>query len=184
MGKWDLPINTNKCSCLTVGHLLFIPILQVTDVRDLELPLDTTFTGSAHCRGAANTPRRLLFMARRSFCELSKTVFIPLYCALVRPHVEYAIEANAPTLRADINQLEWVQGLAARLVRGQVPNEERFRQINLFSLERRHLRADLILVFKIFKGEVNVYPSDFFIRPPRDCLRGHTHRLLHGPSRL
>ncbi len=125
MGKWGLPINPNKCSCLTVGHLLFIQILQVTDVRDLELPLDTTFTGSAHCRGAANTTRRLLFMVRRSFCELAKTVFIPLYCALVRSHLEYAMEANAPTLRANTNQLEWVQCLATRLVRGQVPNKER-----------------------------------------------------------
>ncbi len=83
-------------------------IPQVTDVRDLELPLDTTVTGSAHCRGAANTTRRLLFMVRRSFCELAKTVFIPLYFALVRPHLEYAMEAKAPTLRADINQLERV----------------------------------------------------------------------------
>ncbi len=35
-----------------------------------------------------------------------------------------------------------------------MPYEERLRQVNLFSLERRRLRADLILAFKIFKGEV------------------------------
>ncbi len=111
-------------------------IPQVTDVRDLGVPLDTTFTASAHCIEAANTARRLLFLARRSFCELSKTVFTPLYCALVRPHLEDAMEANAPTLRADINQLERVQRFATRLVRGlrHVPYEERLRQLNLFSL--------------------------------------------------
>ncbi len=37
---------------------------------------------------------------------------------LIRPHLEYAMEANAPTLRADKNQLERVQRLATRLVRG------------------------------------------------------------------
>ncbi len=93
-------------------------VSQVTDVRDLELPLDTTFTGSAHCRGAAKTTRRLLFMVRRSFCELSKTAFIPLYCALVQPHLEYAMEVNAPTPRADINQLDRVRCFATRLVIG------------------------------------------------------------------
>ncbi len=65
-----------------------------------------------------------------------------------------------------------------------VPFEERLRQLNLFLLERKRLRADLILAFKIFKGEVYFNPSEFFLRPPRAGLRGHTYRLLQGPSRL
>ncbi len=143
-------------------------ISQVTDVRDLGVPLDTTFTASAHC------------------IETAKTAFTPLYCALVRPHLEYVMEANAPTLRADKNQLERVQRLPTRLVRGlrHVPYEERLPHLNLFSLERRRLRTGLILAFKIFKGEIDLNPSDFFLRPPRAGLRGHTYRLLQGPSRL
>ncbi len=96
------------------------------------------------------------------------------------------MEANAPTLRADINQLERVQRLATWLVRGfrQVPYNERLRQLNLISLERRRLRADFILAFKIFKGEVDLSPSDLFLRPLRGGLRGHIHRLLQAPSRL
>ncbi len=71
----------------------------------------------------------------------------------MRPHLEYAMEARAPTLRADINQLERVERLATRLVRGlrHVPYEEGLRQLNLFSLERRRLRADLIPAFKVSK---------------------------------
>ncbi len=128
--------------------------------------------------------RRLLSMVLRSFYELSKTAFTPLYCALVWPHLEYAMEANAPTLRADISQLESVQRLATRLVSGlrHVPYEERLRQLNIFSLERRRLRAGLILAFKIFKGEIDLNPPDFNLLPPRAGLRGHTYRLLQGPS--
>ncbi len=93
------------------------------------------------------------------------------------------MKANAQTLRADINQLEWVQRLATRLVRSlrHVPYEERLRQL---LAERRRLRADLILAFKIFKEEVDLNPSEFFLRPPRAGLRGHTYRLLQGPGRL
>ncbi len=59
-----------------------------------------------------------------------------------------------------------------------VPYEERLRQLNLFSLERRRLRDDLILAFKSFKGEVDLNPAEFFLRPPQAGLRGHTYRLL------
>ncbi len=44
--------------------------------------------------------------------------------------------------------------------------------------------SELILVFIIFKVEVNLSPSVFFIRPPRPRLRGHTYRLLKGPGHL
>ncbi len=112
-------------------------------------------------------------------CPLA--AFIPLYCAIMRPHLEYAIKANSTTLRADINQR-----LATRLVSGlqHVPYEERLCQLNLFSLERRRLRTDLILAFKVPKGEVDLSPSDFFLRPPRAGLTGPTCRLLLGPSRF
>ncbi len=62
--------------------------------------------------------------------------------------------------------------------------EERLFQLNLFSLKRRCLRADLILAFKIFKGEVDLNPSVVFLRPPPAGLRRHTYRLIQGASRL
>ncbi len=145
-GKWDLPINPNKCSCLTVGNLppLFPPF-SAADTVD-RIPRSPTY------REAANTA-----MQNYPKQRLPRSTV---------PHLEYAMEANAPALRADINQLERVQRLATRLVRGlrHVPYEERLRQFNLFSLQRRHLRADLTLAFNIFKGEVDLQPSEFFLR--------------------
>ncbi len=135
------PINVHASLLGTSLSFLRLPPRQTPTTK---FPRSPTFTASAHCREAANTAMRLHFMVRRSFCELSKTAFIPLYCAIVRPHLEHAMKANAPALRADTNQLEKVQRLATRLVSGlhHVPNQERLRQLNLFSLEHRCLRAD------------------------------------------
>ncbi len=65
-----------------------------------------------------------------------------------------------------------------------MPYEERLREPNLFSLERRRLRADFVLPFKIFIGQVDLNPSKFVLRPPRAGPRGRTFRLLQGPGRL
>ncbi len=63
--------------------------------------------------------------------------------------------------------------------------EERLRQLNLFSLARRRLRADLIIVFKIFKVKTDLNPPDYFIpSTPQHWLRGHTYTLLQRPNCL
>ncbi len=122
-GKWDLPINPKKCSCLTVGNLPPLsPSFSSADTKFPTSPTSETWrflsARPSPRHPSANTAERLLFMVRSSFCELSKKTYIPLFCALVQPNLEYTMEANAPTLRADINQLERVQHLAIRLVRG------------------------------------------------------------------
>ncbi len=48
----------------------------------------------------------------------------------------------------------------------------RLHSVNLFSLERRRLRDDLIQGFKVVKGEVDLIPSDFWVE--RAPLGHHT----------
>ncbi len=88
------------------------------------------------------------------------------------------MEATSPKRRTGSNRLTRIQRLATQLVRGfrHVPYEGRLRQLYIFSLECRRLRADLILAFKVSKDEVDLSSFDFFFRPPRAGLRGHTAR--------
>ncbi len=58
--------------------------------------------------------------------------------------------------RADINNLKRIHRLAPWLLRGlcRVPHEESIRQLNLFSVKHKRLRA-----FKISKGVIDLNPS-------------------------
>ncbi len=71
---------------------------------------------------------------------------------------EYGLQASSPYLRQDIIMKEQLQRLATRMVRGlkDLTYDDRLRKLNLFSIERRLFRGDLILVYNMFQGRLDM----------------------------
>ena len=83
-----------------------------------------------------------------------KILIVPLNNAIVRPPLEYCIQAWSPYLRKDIDMLEKIQRRATKLIPGlrDLRYEERLKEYGVTTLETRRLRDDQIEVFNILNG--------------------------------
>ena len=191
---WGMFFNVDKCKVMHVGYgNASYPYningrnLQVVErEKDLGVYLDSSMKPSKQCSEAARKGNWILGLIRRHFKFLHKDVVVRLYKQMVRPHLEYAIQAWNPFLSRDKFILEQVQRRATRLISSisDLPYEQRLVQLGLTTLELRRLRGDLIQVFKIVHGFDKLVFDDFFTLSHNTRTRGHGLKLHIHRSRL
>ena len=106
--------NFGKCKCIHIGHgnmdkeyKMGGAILGRTTQEKVTFSADMKV--SEQCGIAASKRNQIVGLIRRTITYKEKQLIVPLYKAIVRPHLEYCIQTCRPYRKKDIDKLERIQ---------------------------------------------------------------------------
>ena len=86
--------------------------------KHLGVLVDAKLNMSQQCTLAARKANSILSSIRRGVPSRDREVIVPLYSALVTPHLEYCVQICCPQYKKDRELLERVQKRMAKMIRG------------------------------------------------------------------
>ena len=192
---WQMQFNASKCKVIHFGgknptsiYTMNGHTLEETSIeRDLGIQISSNLKASQHCLQAYSNANRMLGLMKRTFVERSPGILTRVYKSIVRPHLEYSISAWNPHYRKDKDLLEKVQHRFTRLFPGyaRMPYEERLKRLELWTLEERRNRNDLVEVYKILNNLTSSPALRAMFRFSEEGrTRGHHMKLMKNRCNL
>ena len=107
-------LNFEKCKCLLAGHgnldinnKMGDTVLCTTiKEKDLGVTISANMKVSEQCSFTGSNGNQIRGLIKRNISYKKKELIIPLYKAIVRPHLEYCMQAWRPYRKTDIDTLE------------------------------------------------------------------------------
>ena len=170
--SWQLSISRSKTQLLHLGTSIHIHtylingiiILPVNKLLDLGIVTDSDLRYSSNILSIISKPRSRTGIIFRSFFYNDISLLRQAFITYVRLIREYASQVWSSSVLKYISDLENVQRNFTYRIRSIKPLSypERLAVLNLEPLERRTLKADLVMYYKIINNLISVNFDDHF----------------------
>ena len=123
-----------------------VVLAEIESEKDLGVYITKESKPSTQCTKAAQKAMNSTRVIKKTFKYFDHDAFQTLYRTYIRPHLEYCVPAWNPGMKKDIKVLEKVLRRATKLVPElrDMSYKERLDALDLYTLETRRLRCDLI----------------------------------------
>lgn len=156
-----LNINPLKCVHLPISRhkppfhvytLNGVPLSLSLVHSDLGTLISSNLNPRANSIKVCNKATKLVYLIKRVFGRLKPTPFLLIFKTLIRPILDFHMQAFPPSTKFQCGLFERVQRRATKLVRGlhSLNYSSRLLTLNLHSLAYRRFRGDLLFLKKIF----------------------------------
>ena len=117
-----------------------------TQEKDLGVTFSADMKVSEQCGIAASKGNKIIGLIMRTITYKEKQLIVPMYKAIIIPHLEYCIQAWRPYRKKDIDKLERIQRRATTIIPElrDLSYENRLLQCGFTTIETRRLRGDQI----------------------------------------
>ena len=190
--SWDLRLNQDKCVVMrfqSKAHSLPPPIYSIGDLPvrvvhshpDLGVLVDSSLKFHDHISSTVHKAAGLSQNLLKSTVCRSPDFMLTLLRTHVRPVIEYCSCVWHTGYLGDLRALESVQRRWTKRIEGMssLDYQCRLRTLNLYSVQGRLLRADMIQCWKMFQGKCAVTPTELFTLAPESGTRGHRFKVCH-----
>ena len=155
--KWQILFNFGKCKYIHTGYVKLDVNYKMGDTvlgttvkeKNLGVKINADMNVSEQCGTAASKCNNIFGLITRNITYKEKKLIIPPYKAIVRPHLEYCIQAWIPYRKTNIDTHESIQRRTIKIIPElrYLSYEERLKECGLITLETRRLRGDQIKHF-------------------------------------
>jgi hypothetical protein len=189
---WQLSLSIPKCKVFCFGTPSTQPVYEIAgvtleregEISDLGVLLSADAKTSEHCLAISKKGLGKVALIYNNFRCRNRDFLTRMFSTFVLPIVSYNSPVWSPFQITDINRVERVLRTFTRRVPGlgDLPYPRRLKALNMCSLEETRLRTDLILTYRILKGQIDLNRADFFEASLATRTRGHSLKLQkhHG----